>query len=220
VCHHNLPVTLVGNGGGYAYGVMGATHHALEDYGVLVALPNMTAYVPAFGEDVPWAITRIEAAGRPAYLRLGRDEKPEDLILPAPAVWRHVLLGGGPVMVIVGPLAGGIIGTLMVQPEATRPSVWVLAELPVTSDSLPEAFLRDVRRARHLIVVEEHVAQAGAGQMIAYALMMRGDTPTRFDHRCAVGYPSGYYGSQQFHRKECGLDPESLVLTLLPEFAG
>ena len=31
VCLHDLPVTIVGNGGGYGYGVMGATHHALED---------------------------------------------------------------------------------------------------------------------------------------------------------------------------------------------
>src|ERR1700690_4263692 len=104
VCLHNLPVTLVGNGGGYAYGVMGATHHALEDYGVLLTLPNMTAYVPAFGEDVRWAGSRIEPSRQPAFLRLGRDEKPKDLVLPGPAVWRCVLPGGGPVMVIAGPL--------------------------------------------------------------------------------------------------------------------
>src|SRR5580704_6871872 len=34
VCLHRMPVTLVGNGGGYGYGVMGSTHHAIEDYGV------------------------------------------------------------------------------------------------------------------------------------------------------------------------------------------
>jgi transketolase len=217
VCHHNLPVTLVGNGGGYAYGVMGATHHAIEDYGVLVALPNMTAYVPAFGEDVAWAISRIQAAQRPAYLRLGRDEKPKDLVLPTPAVWRNVLPGNGPVMVIVGPLAGGIIAALMARPEVARPSVWVLAELPVRAASLPDDFLRDLRRSGHLVVVEEHVAQGGAGHMLAHALLMRGEAPARFDHRCAVGYPSGYYGSQQFHREECGLDPQSVLADLVPD---
>ncbi len=36
ICLHRLPVCLIGNGGGYGYGVMGATHHALEDYGVHV----------------------------------------------------------------------------------------------------------------------------------------------------------------------------------------
>src|SRR5262252_2617087 len=41
ICLHDLPVVLVGNGGGYGYGVMGCTHHALEDYGVLLTLPKL-----------------------------------------------------------------------------------------------------------------------------------------------------------------------------------
>lgn len=57
VCLHDLPVFLVGNGGGYAYGVMGPTHHALEDYGTLLGLPNLRVYVPAFRDDVPKAIS-------------------------------------------------------------------------------------------------------------------------------------------------------------------
>ena len=31
VCLHDKPVYIVGNGGGYGYGIMGATHHAIED---------------------------------------------------------------------------------------------------------------------------------------------------------------------------------------------
>src|ERR1700690_176140 len=81
ICMHDLPVVLVGNGGGYAYGVMGPTHHALEDYGTLLGLPKLTAYVPAFAEDVCHAVARLMTAARPAYLRLGRDEKPMDLVL-------------------------------------------------------------------------------------------------------------------------------------------
>src|SRR6185295_6269735 len=40
VCFHNLPVFLVGNGGGYGYGIMGSSHHCLEDLGALSGLPN------------------------------------------------------------------------------------------------------------------------------------------------------------------------------------
>jgi transketolase len=214
VCLHNLPVALVGNGGGYAYGVMGATHHALEDYGALTALSHLVAYVPAFAEDVGAAISRITAAPGPAYLRLGRDEKPRDLVLPPYAPWRRILAGRGPAMVIVGPLAGGIIEALRLEPEGVRPAVWVLSELPVGAGSLPEPFLEDVRRAKHLFVIEEHVAQGGAGQMLVHALAQRGAVPPRFTHRCALGYPSAHYGSQKFHRKECGLDPESILAAL------
>src|SRR6188472_2078821 len=51
VCLHKLPVKLVGNGGGYAYGIMGATHHALEDVGAMRALPNMKLYLPLVAAD-------------------------------------------------------------------------------------------------------------------------------------------------------------------------
>src|SRR5450432_2543334 len=68
VCFHDLPVFLVGNGGGYAYGVMGPTHHAIEDYGTLLGLQNLTVYVPAFNEDVPEAVSRLMARSKPAYL--------------------------------------------------------------------------------------------------------------------------------------------------------
>jgi len=215
VCLHNLPVFLVGNGGGYAYGVMGATHHALEDYGALLTLPNLVAYVPAFAEDVAQAIARMEAAARPAYLRLGRDEKPPALELPRYAPWRHVLHGEGALLVIVGPLAGSILGALMPLPVAQRPSVWVVTELPILATALPLAFLADLERTKHLLLVEEHVAQGGAGQMLALALLELGISPPRFSHRCALGYPSGRYGSQRYHRKECGLDPESIAAAAL-----
>jgi len=214
VCLHGLTVFLVGNGGGYGYGVMGATHHAIEDYGALLTLPHLRAYVPAFADDVTAAVERMNSAGGPAYLRLGRDEKPKELALPPYAPWRRLLAGGGPVMVIVGPLAGPILGALSAWPEAERPSVWVLAELPVQADTLPADFLADLQRAGTLFVVEEHVAQGGAGQMLAHALLLRGAAPARFIHRFAAGYPSGLYGSQVFHRRESGLDPDGIAAAL------
>ena len=59
VCLHDLPVILVGNGGGYGYGVMGSSHHALEDYGCLLTLPNMRAFVPAFDSDLSMMIPAL-----------------------------------------------------------------------------------------------------------------------------------------------------------------
>ena len=70
VCFHNLKVCIIGNGGGFGYGVMGPTHHALEDYGMLSSLPNMRCYVPSFDEDIPFIIEKIFSRSSPSYLRL------------------------------------------------------------------------------------------------------------------------------------------------------
>src|SRR3989344_4008702 len=214
ICLHDLPVKLIGNGGGYAYGVMGSTHHALEDYGVLLALPNLHAFVPAFAADVPVLITKLQAFSHPAYLRLGKCEKPKDLTLPDYAPWRRLVQGGGPAMVVVGPLVGGLVGAGTGLAEDRRPNLWVVTELPIDEGHIPIEFMEDLRRSCHLFVVEEHVAHGGMGEMIARLLMAMGEAPRRFTHRHALGYPSGLYGSQQFHRRECGLDPDSIAAFL------
>lgn len=211
VCLHALPVTLVGNGGGYAYGVMGCTHHALEDYGALLCLPHLRAYIPAFAVDVPEAIASIEAWNGPAYLRLGRCERPEGVCVPPFSPWRRLLRGRGPVLVAVGPLAGPLLAHLRARSEDARPDLWVIGELPVLPEELPAEFLCALRRSGHLMVVEEHVAVGSVGAMLAYLLLQCGAGPRRFTHRYALGYPSGCYGSQAFHRKECGLDVESVL---------
>jgi len=82
ICFHKLPVKLIGNGGGYAYGVMGPTHHALEDYGVLLTLPHMKIFVPAFNEDIFEIITIMAKIKQPSYLRMGYDEKPNGYKAP------------------------------------------------------------------------------------------------------------------------------------------
>lgn len=214
VCAHNLPVTLVGNGGGYGYGVQGGTHHALEDYGTLLGLSNLHAFVPAFAPDVAPIIRMLMGLGHPAYLRLGQCEMPKGFELPPYAAWRRLMQGSGPTVLVVGPLVGGILQALLSWAEADRPDLWVLTELPAAPDTVPAEFIASLRRSRHLFVVEEHVAHGGAGQELPHALLTLGEMPAKFTHRYALGYVSGLYGSQTFHRKECGLDPESILSAL------
>ena len=213
VCLHDLPVRMVGNGGGYGYGVMGATHHAMEDYGAMLCLQNMHAFIPAFAPDVHDIIRKLAAFPHPAYLRLGLAEEPKDMALPPYAPWRKIVAGGGATGVGGGPVSSKLIAAVRSMDESKRPSVWVLSELPIAA--LPDEFLADVRRGGHLVVVEEHVAQGGVGQSLAHALLLVGHAPARFSHRCARGYVSGLYGSQTFHRRECGLDADSIVGELL-----
>ncbi len=67
VCLHDLPVKLVGNGGGYAYGVMGSSHHAIDDYGILLTLLNMRVFIPAsllcpqMGDQAPVSLAGMQS---------------------------------------------------------------------------------------------------------------------------------------------------------------
>lgn len=194
-----LPVCLVGNGGGYAYGVMGPSHHALEDCAVMQAV-GIRTLVPAFDRDVPHLIADLSG---PTYLRLGHDECPSDFT-PAPySPWRKLLEGEAGVMVALGPLGGIALQAFAKVPAKLRPAVWAVTEL--APSLIPDAFWREIED-RRVWVCEEHVALGGLGMMLAHAILSRGARPSAFVHRTAVGYPRGRYGSQSYHRAQCGLD--------------
>src|SRR6187549_2749304 len=71
VCLHRLPVRIVGNGAGYTYGIMGSTHHALEDLGVMKCLPNMTLFFPVANDQVQTVTGQMHGLKGPSFLRLG-----------------------------------------------------------------------------------------------------------------------------------------------------
>lgn len=213
VCFAEAPVNLVGNGGGYAYGVMGPTHHSLEDYGTLLGLPALRVFVPAFDGDLDEVVSRM-ASGGAAYLRLGRDEWDAGDRPPGYSPFRQLTRGDGPVVLACGPIAGSAqaVARTLQAPESSE--LWVVAELPLTADTVPAALWRSIASGRALVIIEEHVAAGGLGSQLALLLLSAGVKVDRFLHLYAKGYPSGRYGSQAFHRLESGLDQESLRTAL------
>jgi len=203
VCLANLPVCLVGNGGGYAYGHMGPTHHALEDCAAMNAL-GVRVLVPAFGEDIPAMLAELTS---PTYLRLGYDARPKNTIAPHYAPWRQVLSGEQGAIAALGPLAGVAWQALLDQPASKRPAVWAVTEF--SGDEIPEAFWSQVMGER-LFVTEEHIAAGGLGMHVALAMAHLGIRVSSFTHRYAIGYPTGRFGSQAFHRAQCGLDADGV----------
>lgn len=214
VTFHNLPVKLVGNGGGYGYGVMGPTHHAIEDYGVMLCLPNMSVYVPVFDQDLAAVVPRAGASSGAAYLRLGRGEKPADYAVPAYAPWRQLTGGDGAVVIAVGPLAGSYLDALQKLPAETRPNLWAVAELPLDKNPLPEALRAQLAHAPALCVAEEHVQRGSVGAEVALWLTLNGVAVKRFIHLHAMAHHYERYGSQPYLRRQSGLDPQSLLSAL------
>lgn len=214
VALHAVPVKLLGNGGGYGYGVMGPTHHAIDDYGALLTLPGMAVFAPVFDEDVAAVVACAGDLGQPCYVRLGRGELPAGYAAPAYAPWRQLTDGAGPVLIAVGPLAGSYLGALLALPETSRPRLWAAAEMPLDFAPLPETLLRQISQAHRLIVAEEHVRQGGMGAQVLLHLASLGVPVAKFDHLFASAHQFDRYGSQGFLRAKAGLDPASLLAVL------
>lgn len=214
VAFHGLPVKLIGNGGGYGYGVMGPTHHAIEDYGVLLTLPGFRVFVPVFDEDVPQAVAAIGDCPQPAYLRLGRGEPAAGYAVPGYAPWRELVSGKAGVVIAAGPLAGTYVHAIQQMPEQERPSLWAVAELPLSAHPVPSQLLAQIASAATLVVAEEHVAQGGLAAQLALHLAVEGVPLRRLVHLRAKAHNYGRYGSQGWLRKQSGLDAASLMEAL------
>ena len=216
VAFHNLPVKLIGNGGGYGYGVMGPTHHAIEDYGVMLTLPNMRVFIPVFDEEVDAMIIRAGDLKNPAYLRLGRGEIPTGYAVPKYAPWRQLTQGGGMVVIVAGPIAGTYIESFHRLPEEIRPNLWIVTELPLEQNPLPDSLVKQISAKRGLCVIEEHVRRGGLGSELALLFLEKKIEVGAFRHLYARAHHYATYGSQNFLRAQSGIDIKSVLAVVAP----
>lgn len=201
VCLHNLPVKLVGNGGGYGYGIMGATHHCLEDIGALRMLPNMKVIVPLTAEDVVQAISFMVKDSSPNYLRMNLAAK-FDFEVAEFAAWRHLKNGEKATVIGTGPVLQNIVNAY------AELDFWCLSVFPVIE--IPDALIESIERTGKVIFIEEHLGEGGLRETLSFHLLGKLKKAVQVLSLSASGYPSGKYGNQQWHQEENSLAGESL----------
>ncbi len=69
---HNLPVRLIGNGGGLAYAHLGPTHQAIEDISIMRTIPNMTIIAPCDAHEIKSIMWQLNKVKGPVYIRLAK----------------------------------------------------------------------------------------------------------------------------------------------------
>jgi transketolase len=72
LCLHDLPVRLIGNGGGVVYAPLGPTHLAIEDIAIMRALPNMTVIAPCDADEMRRLMKQTLDWPHPIYIRLAK----------------------------------------------------------------------------------------------------------------------------------------------------
>jgi transketolase len=200
VCLHRLPVKLVGNGGGYGYGIMGPTHHALEDVGAMRVLPNLRLYLPLTGEDLPRVVEMMADDPLPNYLRLNAAASIPDGTPPF-APWRKIKPGRSCVVMGMGPVLANLYDVDRALLDELE--IWNVGVLPL--EDLPPDLLASIRQKQRVVIVEEHYRACGLAEALSYVLLAQGVCPASFTSLHAKGYPSGRYGSQRWHQEESGL---------------
>ncbi len=223
VCYHNANVKIITVGGGFAYGAMGATHHAIEDLAVMRALPGMMVVAPGDPVEAKAATRAITEYAGPCYLRLGKAGEP---IVHQSEI--HFELGkairmreGSDATLIS---TGGMLQTAVRTAERLAKE-GIQTRLLSTHTVKPldtEAVLAAARETGAILTLEEHSILGGLGSAVAEVLA-EADIPKVPFKR--IGVPaafSPYIGSQEYMLERHGLTPEAIaksveaVLNLVP----
>lgn len=213
VCFHELPVFLVANGGGYGYGIMGSSHHTLEDLACLSSMQNIKAHVPAFSDEIEATVYQITADARPAYLRLGAGKKtPEGSFESGSFKVVHQGNETEITVVTLGPITNNALAAIAGNEELSR-IVTILSAKTFPLEITPS--IANLLRSPSILVAEEHVSIGGLAQQLAVQLLELRIAPASFVSLRAEGYPNKRYGSQQYHQKLSRLDSESIKESLL-----
>jgi transketolase len=166
LCYQNLPVTIVGIGGGVTYSTLGGTHHAQEDIAIASALPNMAVIAPCDPAETRAAtLWCVKQERGPVYLRLGKAGEP-DFTSKALTPWEFgklrwlrrgrdvCVLSYGPIMKMAAAVADKL--------EAAGQSVSLVSAhtlKPLDRDGIVEA----LRTHRRIVVIEETAPHGGLG---------------------------------------------------------
>jgi transketolase len=205
---HNMNVKIVGNGGGYGYGIMGATHHAIEDIAIMSSFQNFQCFIPYCNEDVQPTLQAMFQYIGPSYLRLGFGAVPQEIFVPEFSDIRKLASGEELTIVCLGPIVLNAWRALKESFDHPVADLYVVSKMPLTE--LSEELIQSLRKTKKLLVIEEHVSRGGLGENLAL-FMVRHQINCQFIHRFALGYPNGLYGDQDYHQKLCGLDMKSMA---------
>jgi transketolase len=169
LCYQNLPVTVVGIGGGVTYSTLGSTHHAQEDVAIASAVPNLRVIAPCDPEEVKaathWCINQQEG---PVYLRLGKAGEPslsQNALSPFEFGKMRYLRDGKDVCILgYGPILK--LGMDAAEVLAKRGISTAVASVHTLKPLDREGISAALERFRHVIILEEMVARGGLGEMV------------------------------------------------------
>lgn len=168
LCFQNLPVKLLGNGGGGCYASLGPTHLSLEDFSILRSIPNMTIVAPCDKIEMKKIIRDSIDFKGPIYIRFGLGG--EKVLTPVnfktkigkamqilPAKKFNIISTGSMTQTCLG-----VSKMLKLQKKLDTGLLHVSTIKPLDENKI----LNFIKNSQKTVIVEEHFKSGGLGSAI------------------------------------------------------
>lgn len=210
---NQLPVTVVGSGAGLNYGMLGSSHHAVEDVALMSTVPGMTIWSPADPEEVAMATAFCakEAQG-PAYIRLShlsRDQRIPADAEPSSAKGVRQLTSGGDACILA---SGSMVSIALsaaeqLTEEGNQVGVYSAAVInPLDEDAIAE-LLKQYPLVVGISETSPSWSLGGHVERVAYRTRATADVLTI----CLKGTPVRTYGTWEDLLAENGISADTVA---------
>ncbi len=218
---HRLPLRLIGSGGGAVYAPLGPTHLATDDFALLRAIPHMAIVAPCDRDEMARLMPLTLAWPGPLYIRLA---KGNDAVVSRPDLPFEIgkaipLCEGADALFVTTGITAQVALQAAESLQAGGLSAAVL-HLHTVKPLDTAALLERARRARAVIVAEEHSVVGGLGSAVAETLLEAGLSGLRFRR---LGFPDVFLeelGSQQEIMAKYGISADGLAAAARELVAG
>lgn len=170
VDYHGLPVTVVAVGGGLAYGALGYSHHAVQDYALMRTMPGMTIAAPGDAMEVRACMRWLVANPGPSYLRIGKAGEPvyhDTVPAVSPGRWVPVRDGRGDrALLSTGAALSAALDRADGAPVYSMP-LWGMASKTAQAEQIDPH--------TRLETFEDHLLDGGFGAWMLEAALGHGD---------------------------------------------
>ena len=211
VCYHNLDVTVVAVGAGYAYGPLGTSHHTTEDIAMMRSIPNMLVCAPGDPQEAK-LVARVlcEEHQGPAYVRINKAGEQSVHTTELSDKNTAIKVAGDSEQPDVLVLTTGAVLGSIVNQARDHLNKYVIYSLPFLDETLIQGLLPIISNVKKIITVEEHQLSGGFGGWVVenindlyengkinvYPKIKRIGIPDKFQH---------FAGTQEYLRQQSGI---------------
>lgn len=209
VGYSGMNVKLMGVSGGFAYGALGSSHHALHDLAVMRALNGLTVVMPADAVYTRWLVKELARQQGGVYVRMGRAPVPD--VYEKETVFQlgraNCIHEGRDITVIA--CGAAVFYALEAAKYFERKGITVrVLDMHTVKPVDRDAIIRAARETGKIITVEEHSIYGGLGGAVAEITAGHYPVPVKI-----LGIPDEhiYAGTEKELYGYYGIDTEGII---------
>jgi transketolase len=217
---HNLPVRLIGNGGGLVYAPLGPTHQAIEDIAIMRTIPNMNIIAPCDANEMKNLMPQTVNLKGPLYIRLARGGDKVVTNKVKKITFGKSILFGNPqdILFVTTGITTQECLDVVEKLKLKKIKAGVLHNHTVKPFD-KKNLLKLANKTKLIVTVEEHIVSGGLGSLVLENLNLYNSKS--INNLLRIGIDDKFvkkYGSQKDLLEYCGISKEKIYSKVIKKY--